>query len=339
MADKPGTPLVDVADFPARAAARLGELWLTTAEELASAGSQPGGRESLASFLGLALSEVDALLAAVEAVVPGGVAFAEEAVPVAFGALPVANVARPEDEPVSFGQLPPEIDLRDRMPPVRNQGGRGTCVAHATGAVREFLLGDQSRGADLSEQFIYWACKQRDGHAGPGTWIETGMAVLRDLGACPEAIWPYNPDVVPGNESQGPAPAGVEPAAAPFRVVQVTRLNATWVDSLREVLAGGSPVAFSVRVFESCQRPHTHRVGDLRLPLPGEPDLGGHAMCMAGYVDDPETPGGGYFIVRNSWGDAFGQEGQVAPGYCRLPYEYVRQHGLEAYTASMAGSP
>jgi C1A family cysteine protease len=314
-------------------ASRLSELWLTTAEEFASAGSQPGGSDSLASYLRLPPSEIERLINIVAEVVPGGVSFAEEAVPVSFGALPVETVASPEDEPQSFAPLPPEIDLHDRMPAVRSQGGRGTCVAHATSAVREFLLGEQSRGADFSEQFIYWACKQRDGFAGAGTWIEKGMAVLEELGACPEATWPYNGNAVTGNEGQGPPPASAEREALAFRVTAVTRLNATWVDSLREVLAAGSPIAFSVRVFDSLQRPHTFRAGDLRLPLPLEASLGGHAMCMVGYVDDPQTPGGGYFIVRNSWGDAFGQEGQIAPGYCRIPYDYLRQHGLEAFTA------
>lgn len=337
MASKPGSPLTEVADFPAQVADRLAALWITTAEEFATAAAQGGGRDALASYLGLPLSAVDDLINAVDAVVPGGVAFADDSVPVMLGALPVDNVASPDEEPASFAALPPETDLRARMPAVRHQGARGTCVAHATSAAREFLLGEQSRGADLSEQFIYWACKQRDGQAGPGTWIETAMAVLKELGTCPEAIWPYRGDTIPGNESHGPAPDNAAREATPFRVATVTKLNATWVDSLREVLAAGSPVVFSVKMFESCQRPHTHRVGDLRLPLPGEKDLGGHAMCMVGYVDDERTPGGGYFIVRNSWGEGFGQDGQVAPGYCRIPYEYLRQHGLEAFTASMAG--
>jgi C1A family cysteine protease len=83
------------------------------------------------------------------------------------------------------------------------------------------------------------------------------------------------------------------------------------------------------------QRPNAYRVGDVRLPLPGEKKLGGHAMCMVGYVDDQQVPGGGYFIVRNSWGEAFGYDGEVTPGYCRIPYDYVRQYGMEAFAAHM----
>ncbi len=335
MANKPGTLLSNVAGLPASAASRLAELWITTAEELASAAEQTNGRDSLAQHLGLPTQDVAALLDAIQPVLPAGVDFAEEDIPVVLGALPVEDVAGAEEEPVSFADLPPEVDLHAKMPAVRFQGSRSTCVAHATAAVREYLLGDQSTGANLSEQFIYWACKERDGFAGPGTWIKTAMVVLQELGVCPEPIWPYNSALIANNEGQGPSPANAAGAAAPNRIVNFSQLNATWVDSLRTALAAGSPVAFSVHVFESCQRPYGFRGGDMRLPLPNERDLGGHAMCMVGYVDDDQVPGGGYFIVRNSWGEAFGHDGEEAGGYCRVPYEYLRKYGIEAYTAEI----
>ena len=103
--------------------------------------------------------------------------------------------------------LPTLVNLIDLMPPVRDQKDRGTCVAHACTAVREFLLGpDASGAADLSEQYLYWACKEKDNWAGEGTWIKVGMEVLQAQGICPEPVWPYNPKKVAGNEGQGPAP-------------------------------------------------------------------------------------------------------------------------------------
>lgn len=336
MANKAGTLLQDVANFPADAAERLAALWITTAEEFASAAYQNGGRASLASYLALGGTQVDGLISAVEALLPDGVAFDEENIPLILGALPVDEVVSYEDEPVAFADLPSEVDLHEKLSAVRNQGERSTCVAHASAAVREFLLGEASSAGNLSEQYLYWACKARDGYAGPGTWIKTAMNVLQELGVCPEPIWPYNTLIIAENEGQGPPPANANDEAAPNRILHFTELNATWVDSLRETLAKGLPIAFSVHVFASCQRPYTFRGGDLRLPLPQERNLGGHAMCMVGYVDDEEVPGGGYFIVRNSWGEAFGYDGEVAPGYCRLPYDYLRQYGIEAYAAELA---
>jgi hypothetical protein len=43
--------------------------------------------------------------------------------------------------------------------------------------------------------------------------------------------------------------------------------------------------------------------------------LGGHAVAIIGYVDDVAQPGGGLFIVENSWGASWGYR-----GYFYMPY-------------------
>ena len=43
------------------------------------------------------------------------------------------------------------------------------------------------------------------------------------------------------------------------------------------------------------------RWGKITMPLDGEPVREGHALTIVGYQDDAEAPGGGYFLVRNSW--------------------------------------
>lgn len=50
--------------------------------------------------------------------------------------------------------IPSRVDLRDRQTPIRDQGGRGTCVAHATSAALEAAY-ERERGMalDLSEQY------------------------------------------------------------------------------------------------------------------------------------------------------------------------------------------
>lgn len=60
------------------------------------------------------------------------------------------------------------------------------------------------------------------------------------------------------------------------------------------------------------------------------PDLkvsGGHAMVLVGYCDDEAVPGGGYFTVRNSWGEDWGDG-----GYAKMPYAYVELFVDEAAT-------
>jgi hypothetical protein len=65
--------------------------------------------------------------------------------------------------------------------------------------------------------------------------------------------------------------------------------------------------------------------------------VGAHGVLITGYVDNDELPsgipsgsGGGYFIVKNSWGSGWGDM-----GYCYLPYNWVTRWGvsMEAVTS------
>lgn len=51
----------------------------------------------------------------------------------------------------------------------------------------------------------------------------------------------------------------------------------------------------------------------------------GHAVTAVGYQDDPAVEGGGYLIIKNSWGETWGDRGL---GYCT--YEWVRHSLLDA---------
>ncbi len=84
----------------------------------------------------------------------------------------------------------------------------------------------------------------------------------------------------------------------------------------------------------------TNWAGTVRMPFTAEGTLSpivrletAHAICLAGYQDDATVPGGGYFIVRNSWGVEWGKQCPDNPGYGWLPYDYVRRYGLTAFTA------
>lgn len=57
-------------------------------------------------------------------------------------------------------------------------------------------------------------------------------------------------------------------------------------------------------------------------------------MSLVGYQDGEaeEAIGGGRFILRNSWGDAWGPSSPHGAGYGTIPYSYIVTFGREAYS-------
>lgn len=232
--------------------------------------------------------------------------------------------------------LPSSVNLVSQMPPIRNQQGRGTCVAFATLAVAEHRLIQAGKPLDLSEQFQYWNCKKRDGEpTSEGTYLKFSFPLLGSDGCCLEATWPYYPSNIPDNEGQNPPPDPAEAEAAMFRQSGVAQLPPNSVPALKTALANGQCVAFSIPVYNSWyENDEVIRSGDIVMPFPEEKVIGGHAMCLVGYVDstDRGNPGGGRFILRNSWGSAWGTENPEGPGYGTIPYAYLKEYGMEAFT-------
>lgn len=253
------------------------------------------------------------------------------------------RVSSPRQRPADGfeGPFPPAVRLMDGMLPVRDQGRRGTCTAFASVALREHLA---AGGTALSEQFLYWACKELDGYPGAGTYLRTAAAVLGEYGVCPASVWAYHP--LPGaTEGQGPPPAGAREAAKDYQLAGAGQVEPSLVNHYKKVLAGGGgqpamPVVIATLVFDSWfHSPETFRTGKITMPLPGEPtEPGGHAWCVVGYVDDAEVPGGGYFIVRNSWGLDWAAESPEAPGHALMPYAYVERFAVEAFTGPGVGA-
>jgi len=232
----------------------------------------------------------------------------------------------------------PEVNLIPQMPPIRNQGDRGTCVAHAALSAFEHFNRKKGNGQDLSEQFCYWSCKQNDGRpSGFGTWLRVALPVLKRDGCCTEVTWPYNPHRKAGDEGQGPPPDEALEEALYHRIEAYNELAPTAVPDLKAELSAGRAVAFSIPAYRSWySNTWVRYTGDMVLPVPGEVRIGGHAMCLVGYVDAPGKTdlGGGRFLVRNSWGENWGSECPYGKGYGTIPYSFIDRYCLEAYSIS-----
>jgi hypothetical protein len=225
------------------------------------------------------------------------------------------------------------VDLRSCFGPIRHQGDRMTCVAHGVAALAECLLGRAGLSVDLSEQYIYWNAKQNDGAPEDGgTFVKVAMERQVADGCCLEATWPYVASEIPGNESQAPPPPVDSSELEAHKLSQSDPLTPRDVAGLQAVLDEQRPVALSVPVFTGWKGNAMLKLsGFIPMPLPGDTPDGGHAMCAVGYGYDNEFAGGGYFVLRNSWGTQFAPSSPIEPGHALLPFAYWQDYAWEAF--------
>ena len=92
---------------------------------------------------------------------------------------------------------------------------------------------------------------------------------------------------------------------------------------VKGLVAAGLPSMFGFTVYGCVEE--AEEDGRVPFPCPSDRTLGGHAVAAVGYddgveVENPACEEGttGALLVRNSWGEEWGDG-----GYGWLPYEYV----------------
>ncbi len=211
--------------------------------------------------------------------------------------------------------LPPRIDLRDQCPPVYDQGQLGSCTANAIAAALQFDQKKQHiREFVPSRLFIYYNERVIEGTVGSdsGAMLRDGIKSVNNSGACSEDKWAY--DIARFIE---PPPDDVRAAALENRAVAYQSLPQI-PGQLKGCLASGYPFVFGFSVYASFESPEVAQSGNVPMPASTEAQLGGHAVLAVGYDDTSQT-----FLVRNSWGPAWGMS-----GYFTMPYAYLVDHTL-----------
>lgn len=222
--------------------------------------------------------------------------------------------------PAVLSGLPTQVDLRPGCPPVYDQARIGSCTANAIAAAHEFDQMKQGLAAPSpftpSRLFIYYNERAMEGSVASdsGAQIRDGVKSIAKQGVCREdPTWPYDGDPFPPNNliTQKPSQAAYSEAGQ-YVAVQYQRV-ARVLAQMKGCLAAGYPFVFGFTVYESFEGPDVARTGIVPMPQPSERVLGGHAVVAAGYDDGQQR-----FIVRNSWGSAWGMN-----GYCTMPYLYL----------------
>lgn len=204
--------------------------------------------------------------------------------------------------------LPASVDLRAAWWPVGDQETTGSCVgwASADGVARYHFVkaGRLARAERLSPRFAWMASKETDEFVnrpqsmieGAGTSLKAAVDILRKYGAVPEPLLPFHiaTNLYLGDENTFYATAATRKIASYFNLAKN-------LPNWRNWLASHGPLLVALSVDRTWDRAAT-TAGKLDVFQPATV-RGGHAVAIVGYRAD------GRFIVRNSWGTAWGDQG------------------------------
>ncbi|MBI5507724.1 MAG: hypothetical protein HY903_03110 [Deltaproteobacteria bacterium] len=272
-----------------------------------------------------------------------------------------AEASRPVGRPAMLATLPLALDWRalapdgyNWLPPVRNQGSCGSCWDFATVGAVEGLWGYRRATPDpvidLSEQQLLDCAQTTFGcDSGGITWdinipilgyrITGPGSYMKGTGLTSESCYPYTSG---GTGTRGTCtdPATLSPAcqAAILKSGDETPLSSTlptdgfpWdptsftltPDEMDEIKAylQERPVGVSMRAYSDLSAYHS----GVYEPTANPGGYGLHAVVLVGYNDAE-----GAWIVRNSWGASWGEN-----GYFRIKYNtsligmYAFVYGLD----------
>ena len=231
--------------------------------------------------------------------------------------------------------LPPSLDWRNNggnyVTSVKNQGSCGSCWAFSAVAALESatLINQKTPNVDLnlSEQVLISCCTDicgPDGDCGGG-WPERAADFLRDQGAPPQTCYPYVQSGMCANACPNWQASAYKATGWEY-VVNYEQNEAPTVDAIKAGLQHG-PLAVAMAVYSDFMA----YSGGVYQYVSGNLD-GYHAVLVVGYND-----AGQYFIVKNSWGSYWGEQ-----GYFRIAYSEVTgysQFGYETIAYYVGNDP
>jgi len=191
-------------------------------------------------------------------------------------------------------EIPKTLDLRPYLQPVTNQGSQGTCSAQVAACMQEYqarkelkLTGENNK---FSPQFVY-NLRTEPGYSGM-TPRET-MKIMHNDGIPREFLYEYGLIQMPDQIS-----ADAYNDAKNFRIKNYAQIST--IEALKKALVKDGVCYICFPVFN--ESPHMWKAAQ------GETDKGGHAMSVVGFNKKG-------FIIRNSWGDRWADN-----GYTIYPY-------------------
>jgi len=219
-------------------------------------------------------------------------------------------------------------------PPVRDQGQIGSCTAFCGAETCEILQFYKSGSAgtswlNLSPAFVYYCervliLKQKI-TADNGAYMVDIPQALHAYGDCPEKDYPYPSGDKSTAYKTAPSSTAVSDAIPNETGPTYAMVAQGDVASAKLLIANNTPVMMGFNVYDTSSYTLFEGLNTNKYvynPLTssgalvsGAKLLGGHATPLVGYDDNYLGFGIGAFLVENSWGTSWGNN-----GYFYIPY-------------------
>lgn len=196
----------------------------------------------------------------------------------------------------NLNKIPEILDYRNELQPIRNQGSQGTCFAQTAACVKEWQEYKNNKFIQyFSPQFFYnnrFNNYDNDTNNDEGMYSRDVMKLLKNIGICSEEIYPYGKI-----EDKSKISSEIYQEAKLNVIKSYARINS--LIDLKKSLYENGPCLIAFPVYNYSSQFWINNNNTMK---------GGHATTVVGYNKEG-------FIIRNSWGPDWGNN-----GYCNYTY-------------------
>ena len=241
-----------------------------------------------------------------------------------------ASIYEPLSEDNNKNPLPESANLQKFAPVVGNQGHQGSCVAWSSAYGARSILesartGQPGEQVKFSPSFLY---NQIGMDGCEGSYILKAMEFMTKQGAVPYDAFPYTDKDCSNQPNNQLVQQAAQYKMRGFnRLSQGDKNDVLDLNAIKQNLAQGAPVVIGMMVGGSYMQPMMGK--DYWEPTEEDKSMqgfGGHAQCVVGY-DDRKY--GGAFLIMNSWGAEWGNNGFAWVRYPVFKYFVREAYGLE----------